>query len=146
MKKSLLNNLVLSFSAKGKVVNKFESKFVNKFVNIVNDGLINLRNPVIKIEIIENENQNKIVGVVENIIDFNKQQKSKKRPSNLARRIKILATKQMFQRLPIALAQIKADNSYESLLNEIRQIIYSLYWKKEFTQTVYSKKMNSVKL
>ena len=127
MKKSLLNNLVLSFSAKGKVVNKFESKFVNKFVNIVNDGLINLRNPVIKIEIIENENQNKIVGVVENIIGFNKQQKSKKRPSNLARRIKILATKQMFQRLPIALAQIKADNSYESLLNEIRQIIYSLY-------------------
>ena len=82
MKKSLLNNLVLSFSAKGKVVNKFESKFVNKFVNIVNDGLINLRNPVIKIEIIENENQNKIVGVVENIIDFNKQQKTKKRPSN----------------------------------------------------------------
>ena len=127
MKKSLLNNLVLSFSAKRKVVNKFESKFVNKFVNIVNDGLINLRNPVIKMEIIENENQNKIVGVVENIIDFNKQQKSKKRPSNLARCIKILATKQMFQRLPIALAQIKADNSYESLLNEIRQIIYSLY-------------------
>ena len=102
--------------------------------------MIDLRNPVIKIEIVENENQNKIVGVAEKIIDFNKQQKSKERPSNLARCIKILATKQMFQRLPIALAQIKAYNTYESLLKELRQIIYSLYWKKEFTQTVYSKK------
>ena len=34
----------------------------------------------------------------------------------------------MFQRLPIALAQIKAgNNNSESLLNEIRQIVYSLY-------------------
>ena len=33
----------------------------------------------------------------------------------------------MLQRLPIALAQVKAGNSWESLLNEIRQIVYSLY-------------------
>ena len=33
----------------------------------------------------------------------------------------------MFQRLPIALAQLKADNNSERLINEIRQIIYSLY-------------------
>ena len=33
----------------------------------------------------------------------------------------------MLQRLPIALAQVKAGNDYESLLNEIRQIVYSLY-------------------
>ena len=37
----------------------------------------------------------------------------------------------MLQRLPIALAQIKAGNNSESLLNEIRQIIYSLYQSKE---------------
>ena len=37
----------------------------------------------------------------------------------------------MFQRLPIALAQLKADNNSERLINEIRQIIYSLYqWTK----------------
>ena len=41
--------------------------------------------------------------------------------------LKILTPKQMRQRLPIALAQIKADNNSESLLNEIRQIVYSLY-------------------
>ena len=33
----------------------------------------------------------------------------------------------MLQRLPIALAQVKAGNTFENLLNEIRQIIYSLY-------------------
>ena len=33
----------------------------------------------------------------------------------------------ILQRLPIALAQLKAGNNSENLLNEIRQIIYSLY-------------------
>ena len=41
--------------------------------------------------------------------------------------LKILTPKQMLQRLPIALAQVKAGNNSESLLNEIRQIVYSLY-------------------
>ena len=41
--------------------------------------------------------------------------------------LKILTSKQMLQRLPIALAQIKASNNSESLLNEIRQLVYSLY-------------------
>ena len=41
--------------------------------------------------------------------------------------LKILTSKQMLQRLPIALAQVKAGNNSENLLNEIRQIIYSLY-------------------
>ena len=40
----------------------------------------------------------------------------------------------MPQRLPIALAQIKAGNTSENLLNEIRQIIYSLYRVKEITR------------
>ena len=47
---------------------------------------------------------------------------------------KILTPKQMLQRLPIALAQVKAGNNSESLLNEIRQIIYSLYQSKEITK------------
>ena len=48
----------------------------------------------------------------------------------------ILTPKQMLQRLPIALAQIKADNNPKSLLNEIRQIVYSLYQSKEITRKV----------
>ena len=38
--------------------------------------------------------------------------------------IKILTPKQMLQRLPIAIAQVKEGNTFENLLNEIRQIIY----------------------
>ena len=42
-------------------------------------------------------------------------------------RLKILTAKQMLQRLPIALAQVKAGNNSESLLNEIRQIVYLFF-------------------
>ena len=49
--------------------------------------------------------------------------------------LKILSPKQMLQRLQIALAQVKAGNTYENLLNEIRQIIYSLYRAKEITKS-----------
>ena len=45
--------------------------------------------------------------------------------------LKIITPKQMLQRLPIALAQVKAGNDSENLLNEIRQIIYSLYQSKK---------------
>ena len=40
------------------------------------------------------------------------------------KRLKILTPNQMLKRLPIALAQVKAGNNS---LNEIRQIVYSLY-------------------
>ena len=40
----------------------------------------------------------------------------------------------MLQRLPIALAQVKAENNSESLLNEIRQIAYSLHQSKQITK------------
>ena len=40
----------------------------------------------------------------------------------------------MLQKLPIALAQVKADNNSENLLNEIRQIFYSLYQSEEISK------------
>ena len=49
-------------------------------------------------------------------------------------RLKTLTTKQMLQRLPIAFSQVKASNNLESLLIEIRQIVYSLYQSKEITK------------
>ena len=72
--------------------------------------------------------------------------KGKGSPSNLAMHLKILTPKQILQRLPIALAQVKAGNTSENLLNEIRQIIYSLYQAKEITKKVYNNIMNSIKL
>ena len=50
----------------------------------------------------------------------------------------------MLQRLSFTLAQVKADNTSENLLNEIREIIYSLYQAKEITEKVIV--MNSIKL
>ena len=44
----------------------------------------------------------------------------------------------MLQRLPIALAQVKAGNNSQSLLNEIRQFVYSFYQSKEITKKVYN--------
>ena len=58
--------------------------------------------------------------------------------------LKILTPNQMLKRLPIALAQIKAGNNSESLLNEIRQIVYSLYRSKEITKKVYNNIIKSI--
>ena len=44
----------------------------------------------------------------------------------------------MLKRLPIAPAQVKAGNTSENLLNEIRQVIFSLYWEKLITIKVYT--------
>ena len=59
-------------------------------------------------------------------------------------RLKILSPKQMLQRLPTALAQVKAGNNSESLLNEIRQIVYSLYQSKQITKKVYNTIIESI--
>ena len=57
---------------------------------------------------------------------FTNQNKMKLREKDLKQ-----TPKQMLQRLPIALAQVKAVNNSENLLNEIRQIVYSLYQPKK---------------
>ena len=88
--------------------------------------MIDLRNDINRKDIPENENLKKVVDIVEKIIDCNKQQKGKG--------IKILTPKQMLQSLPIAFAQIKTTNTSENLLNEVHQIIYSLYREREVTK------------
>ena len=60
--------------------------------------------------------------------------------------LKILTPNQMLKRLPISLAQVKAGKNSESLLNEIRQIVYSLYRSKEITIKVYNNIINSIKV
>ena len=58
--------------------------------------------------------------------------------------LKILSPKQMLQRLPIALAQVKAGNNSESSLNEVREIVYSLYQSKQVTKKVYNNIIKSI--
>ena len=60
--------------------------------------------------------------------------------------LKILTPKQILQRLPVALSQMKVGNTSENVLNKIRKIIYSLYQEKETTKKLYNNIMNLIKL
>ena len=62
------------------------------------------------------------------------------------KRLKILTPKQMLQRLPMALVLVKAGNNSESLLNEIRPIVYSLYQSKQITKKVYDNIIKSINI
>ena len=97
-----------------------------------------LRNSIYRKEIPENENPKEVANMVEKIVDVNKKQKGKG--------LKILIPTQMLQRSLIALAQVKAGNTSENVLNSIRQIICSLHQEKEVTKKLYNNIMNSIKL
>ena len=60
--------------------------------------------------------------------------------------LKILTPKLMLQRLAIALAQINVGNNSQSLLNEIRQIVYSLFQSKEITKKGYNNILKQIKV
>ena len=62
--------------------------------------------------------------------------------------LKTLTPKQMLQKLSIFLAQVKAGNRSENLLNEIRPITYHIFYvlSKEITKKVYNNIMSSVTL
>ena len=58
--------------------------------------------------------------------------------------LKILTPNQMLSRLPITLAQLKAGNNSQKLINEIRQLLYSLYRSKKLTKTIYNHLINAI--
>ena len=104
---------------------------------IINE-LIKLMEYIKMTEPPENKNPKKVANIVEKILNFNEKQQD--------RGLKILTPTQMLQRLLIALAQVKAGNTSENLLNEIHQIVYSLYQAKEITEKVCNNIVNSIKL
>ena len=90
-----------------------------KILNEANDALIDLKNSINRREIPKNENPDKVIDIVEKIFNFHKQQKGNG--------LKILTSKEMLQRLLIALAPGRAGKASENLLNEVRQVKYSLH-------------------
>ena len=68
----------------------------------------------------EIESPDKVIDIVEEILAFNIKIQS-------GQGLKILTPDQMLSSLPITLAQLKARNNSEKLINEIRQLSYSLY-------------------
>ena len=76
----------------------------------------------------ETENPNEIVNLVENILEFNRQQQGLG--------LKILTLNQMLSRLPFSLAQLRAGNNSEKLKNGIRPIVLSVQIKITYKATL----------
>ena len=76
------------------------------------------------------EENEKIICIVERILEPNSEKQ-------LGLGLKILTPDQMFSRLPITLAQLKAGNNSEKLKDEIKQLLYSLYRSKNLSKQLY---------
>ena len=96
-------------------------------VNLIKSGIRDLKEEIEDMCAQEKEikNPNEMVGIVEMILEFNRQQQRQG--------LKILTPNQILGRLPISLAQLKEGNNSEKLKNEIRQLLYSLYRSKKLT-------------
>ena len=105
----------------------------NGLVNVIKSGLSDLKDEIKKMSEDEKEIEkpDKILKIVEEILDFNNKQ------NQIGKGLKILTPSQMLSRLPISLAQLKVGNNPEKLRNEIRQLLYSLYRSKKLTKEVY---------
>ena len=101
----------------------------SKLVKIFNSGLEDLEKEIKEMskEEIEIAKPYNIVKVVKKILEINEH-------SQEGQGIKVLTPNQMFSRLPISLAQLKAGTNSEKLKNEIRQFLYSLYRSKNMTK------------
>ena len=106
--------------------NKDLVKSINKKLNKLENIIKNVpKDKVSKVE--ENE---KIIDIVEKILDLNSEKQS-------GEGLKILTPNQMLSRLPISLVQLNAGNNSEKLKNEIRQLLFSLYRSKKLTKQLY---------
>ena len=110
----------------------------NEFLNKLNNIKIGKKNTEQK-EVVNNlekfySSREEVINFLRDYIEMLSDAKYAKQDETKGTGLKILSPKQMLQRLPIALAQVKASNNSESLLNEIRQIAYSLYQSKQITK------------
>ena len=111
----------------------------DELVNVINSGIQNLNKEIEKMSEDEKriEKPDEILKIVEDILNFNKQNQQGKG-------LKILTPNQMLSRLPITLAQLKAGNNSEKLKSEIRQLLYSLYRSENMTKQVYNNLLNYI--
>ena len=105
----------------------------HELVSLINSGLKDLKEEIKNMSEKERkiEKPDKIVKIVEEILNFNKQKQE-------GQGIKILTPNQMLSRLPISLAQLQARNNSNKRKNEIRQLLYSFYRSKNMTKQVYN--------
>ena len=111
------------------------SKQNNKLVKLIRVRWSNLKDETEKMskEEIKTEKRNEILEISHKIFDFNKEIQKQQEGSGL----KILTPSQLISRLPITLAQLRAENNFEKLKNDIRQLLYFLYRPKKLTKQLY---------
>ena len=78
-----------------------------------------------------------IVNSAVKILEFNEKYQE-------GQELKTLTPEQMLSRLSISLAQLKAGNNSQNLINEIRQLLYSLYRSKKLSKTIYEHLINAI--
>ena len=76
--------------------------------------------------------------------DLESQESAEQIKNQKGQGLKILTQNQMFGRLPIFLAQLKAGNNSEKLKNETRQLLYLLYRSKKLSKTIYNNLINTI--
>ena len=111
----------------------------NELVSAINSGLKELKEEIknMSSELKEIGKPDKIVEIVEKILEFNEQNQQ-------GTGLKILTPNQMLSRLQITLTQLKAGDNSEKLKNEIRQLLHSLYCSKNMTKQVYKNLVNNI--
>ena len=99
---------------------------------MIRSGLSDLRDEIERMSEneIETEKPDKMLDIVERILEFTRQNQQ-------GQGLKILTRNQMLSRLPITLAQLRAENNSEKFKKEIRELLYSLYRSKKLSNTIY---------
>ena len=127
------SNIVSRLSnAKGEL-NKKQVYFINKQLTKIKNIVKNVSEDH-KLKTKENEN---IINVIETILELNNK-------NQLGEGLKILTLDQMLSRLPITLAQLKAGNNSEKLINNIRQLLYSLHCSQKLTKKIYNQLISTI--
>ena len=130
-------------------------KFKRKYNNIARDVEAIVNKPIIT------RNQEKIAEIMslskeipkpksdeqsntKDVPELESEESVAERRNQQGQGLKILTPDQMLSRLPITLAQLKAGNNLQKLINEIRQLLYSLYRSKTLTKTIYNHLINAI--
>ena len=110
-----------------------------KLVTMIESGSSDIKNEIKEMsdDEIEIEKPDKIVNIVEKILEFNRQNQE-------GQGLKILTADQMISRSPISVAQLIVGNNSEKLKNEIRQLFYCLYRSKKLTKAIFNNLINTI--
>ena len=132
--RSDINKLINMLSINLNQVNVINTLFVvneiftgeSESVRVNNEGNFEIFKEKLNTEKQESDEQPDIT----NMPELESEESAAERRNQPGQGLKILTPDQMLSRLPITLAQLKAGNNSEKLINEIRQLLYSLYRSK----------------